>query len=155
MKESGKRTLLFSSRSLYNVIEDENSLSLFFLPHQSCCIPLAILITGNCLVGTRVNCFSYAFRLVIFLFFFTFSSKISFSSLYHDVELAWTSALFLVSENFWRFSFSFFGEWTSFLDAWRCFFLTDFCTFPVSEIFWKVVFFFRKNYVIVLYSCIV
>ena len=80
MKESGKRTLLFSSRSLYNVIEDENSLFLFFLPHQSCCIPLAILITGHCLVGTRVNCFSYAFRLVIFLFFFTFLVRFFFLS---------------------------------------------------------------------------
>ncbi|KAM4111271.1 hypothetical protein ACJW30_05G055000 [Castanea mollissima] len=72
MKESGRRTLLFSSRSLYNVIEDENSLFLFFLPHHSCCIPLSILITRHCLVGTRVNCFSYAFRNFLEGFLFPF-----------------------------------------------------------------------------------
>ena len=80
MKESGKRTLLFSSRSLYNVIEDENSLFLFFLPHHNCCIPLTILITGHCLVGTRVNCFSYAFRLVFFCFSSPFLVRFFFLS---------------------------------------------------------------------------
>ena len=92
---------------MYNVIEDENSLFLFFLPHQGCCIPLAILITGHCLVGTRVNCFSYAFRLVFFCFSSPFLVRFFFPLC--TMMWSWPELLyFSLNQKFsGRFSFSF------------------------------------------------